>query len=224
MSPRGNPSHKLSLPRLIVITDWSLPRERLFAALEDLCTLGPRVALQHRAPDLPTRRFLEDARALKTLTSARGVPLFINGRLDVALLVEAHLHLPANGLLPADARAHLPAGRLISAAVHDTAEARHTHGADFALVSPVFAPGSKPGDTRAPLGPAGFATLASRLPCPAFALGGISPETAAAVPGAAGLAVVSAILRAPHPRAIAEQLLLEVRTPGMAPRSTGTDQ
>jgi thiamine-phosphate pyrophosphorylase len=207
------------LPLLVVITDWALPRERLLGALEDVCALGPRVAVQHRGPALPSRRFLEEARVLRALTAARGVPLFVNGRLDVALLVEAHLHLPASGLRAAEARAHLPRGRLLSVAVHDAAEAVEARGADLALVSPVFAPGSKPGDTRAPLGPEGFQALASLLPCPAFALGGMGPRTAGAVAGAAGVAVVSAILQAPRPREAAERVLeaLGLRAVGSPP-------
>lgn len=197
----------MPLPRLVVITDWRLPRARLLGALEQALEAGPGVAVQHRHPDAPARLFLEEARLLAELCRARGAPLFVNGRLDVALLVGAHLHLPSGGLTPADVRPLLPAGRLVSVAVHDAAEARLALGADLALVSPVYAPGSKPGDTRAPLGPEGFRALAEALPCPALALGGISPERAATLSGAAGFAVISAVLEAPHPTEAARALL-----------------
>jgi thiamine-phosphate pyrophosphorylase len=196
-----------ALPRLLVITDWALPRSRLLGALERALAAGPGVAVQHRHPEAPGRLFLEEARALAALCRAHGAPLFVNGRLDVALLVDAHLHLPAGGLLPEDVRPHLPPGRQVSVAVHDAHEARLARGADLALVSPVFSPGSKPGDTRAPLGPEGFGALAARLPCPALALGGLTPERAARVPGAAGVAVISAVLEAEDPTAAARALL-----------------
>ena len=128
-------------PRLIVITDWRLPRARLLAALERALEAGPEVAVQHRHPDAPARTFLEEARLLAQLCHARGNPLFVNGRLDVALLVGAHLHLPALGPTVADVRPHLPAGRQVSVAVHNEEEARLARGADLALVSPVYAPG-----------------------------------------------------------------------------------
>ncbi|MFP2933357.1 thiamine phosphate synthase, partial [Pyxidicoccus sp. 3LG] len=117
------------------------------------------------------------SRQLAALCAERGNPLFVNGRLDVALLVGAHLHLPAHGPTPEDVRPHLPPGRLVSVAVHDVAEARTAAGADLALVSPVFAPGSKPGDTRATLGPEGFLALAggAAVPGPGRS-GGITPE------------------------------------------------
>jgi thiamine-phosphate pyrophosphorylase len=196
-----------TLPRLIVITDWTLPRTQLLSALEQVCSLGPRVAVQHRAPGLPARRFLEEARRLRALTAPHRVPLFINGRLDVALLVEAHLHLPASGPLPGDVRPHLPQGRLVSVAVHDEEEAARAGGADLALVSPVFSPSSKPLGPRAPLGPEGLGRLAGHLGCPAYALGGVSPGTLGALPGVAGVAVVGAVLCAPHPLSVAEALL-----------------
>lgn len=195
-------------PRVMVITDWRLPRERLLTALERALEVGPQVAVQHRHPEAPTRQFLEEARLLAGLCRARGNPLFVNGRLDVALLVGAHLHLPAMGPTPEDVRPHLPPGRQVSVAVHDEQEARRTRGADLALVSPVFSPGSKPEDTRPTLGPEGFRKLAAALPCPALALGGLTPERASLLTGAAGFAVISAVLEAEEPGAAARALCL----------------
>jgi thiamine-phosphate pyrophosphorylase len=195
------------LPRLIVITDWRLPRARLLAALERALEAGPEVAVQHRHPDASARVFLEEARLLAGLCQTRGASLFINGRLDVALLVHAHLHLPAHGLTVEEIRPYLPAGRMVSVAVHDAAEARLSLGADLALVSPVYSPGSKPGDTRPPLGPGGFQALAASLPCPALALGGVRPERAARLAGAHGFAVISAVLESQDPAATARALL-----------------
>ncbi|HLL02936.1 MAG TPA: thiamine phosphate synthase [Myxococcaceae bacterium] len=196
-----------SPPRLIVITDWRLPRQRLLAAVARALEAGPDVAVQHRHPEAPVRTFLEEARALAALCQARGNPLFVNGRLDVALLVGAHLHLPAHGPTAADVRPLLASGRMVSVAVHDTAEARLAQGADLALVSPVFAPGSKPGDTRPQLGPEGFQSLSAALPCPALALGGITPERAALLPSAQGFAVISAVLEAEDPAGVARALV-----------------
>lgn len=205
------------MPRLVVITDWRLPPERLLGALARALEASPEVAVQHRHPEASGRRFLEEARQLAALCGARGNPLFVNGRLDVALLVGAHLHLPAHGPTPEDVRPHLPPGRLVSVAVHDTGEARAARGADLALVSPVFAPGSKPGDTRDTLGPGGFQALAAALPCPALALGGITPGRAAAVRGAAGFAVISAVLEAEDPAEAARALLAACPARAMLP-------
>jgi thiamine-phosphate pyrophosphorylase len=195
------------LPRLIVITDWRMPRDLLLQRAEAALALGPMVALQHRHPEAPIRPFLEEARVLAGLCQKRQNPLFINGRLDVALLLGADLHLPARGLLPTDVRPLLPKDAWVSISVHNEKEASAAQGADIALISPVFPVGSKLSDDRPPLGPEGFARLAEQVDCAPFALGGITAERAATLRGAAGYAAVSAVLQSPdHWRAAAEIL------------------
>ena len=176
---------------LIVITDWSLGDllDRLASAL----SAGPGVAIAHRHPEATARQFFDEAVALRERFPT--APLFVNRRLDVALAVGAWLHLPAYGLLPADVRGRVAK---VSVAVHSLEEAGRAAGADLALVSPVFAKGD-----AVPLGLAGFARIAAALSCPAFALGGVT----ARVPGAAGHAVISAVLRAPDPASAAKSML-----------------
>ena len=178
------------------------------AALEAVARLGPEVCIQHRDPGTPVRRFLERARWLAALTRASGAQLAINGRLDVALLVGSHLHLPVDGPRPREVRPHLPADRWISAAVHSEDELAEARGCDAVLLSPVFSPGSKPGDTRTLLGPEGFERLA-RLASPvaSYALGGMTAERLQALGSCRGAAVQSAVLRAPDPVAAARELL-----------------
>jgi thiamine-phosphate pyrophosphorylase len=162
------------------------------------------VAVQHRHPGASGRRFHEEALQLRALCDAHHVALFVNGRLDVALALGAHLHLPAQGLPVAEARRLLP-DRLLSVAVHAAGEAQA--GADLALLAPVFAPGSKPGDDRPTLGERGFFELAAQLDCPAFALGGIVPGRVAGLSAAAGLATVSGVTGAADPAAAVTALL-----------------
>ncbi|MDQ3266070.1 MAG: thiamine phosphate synthase [Myxococcota bacterium] len=201
-----------ALPSLIVITDWSLGEDTLLQRLAQVLPLSPRIAVQHRHPDATGRDFLREARLLSGLCGRAGNPLFVNGRLDVALLVGAHLHLPAHGFRPAEVRGQLPEGALISAAVHDSREAQDAPGADLYLVSPVFGAGSKPEDTRTPLGVDGYKALALRLSAPAFALGGITAETAPRLPAAPGYAVISGVLRAADPRLAALKILARGQT------------
>ena len=193
------------LPRLILITDWS-QGEALLGLVERALGGARGVAVQHRHPGASDRDFLAEGRALAQVCARHRAPLFVNRRLDVALLLNAHLHLPSSGLLATDVRPHLPFGRWVSAAVHDEAEAARSRGADLALVSPVFAPISKR-EERAALGPAGFRALAAQLPCPAYALGGVTADGLRALGRVAGAAVIGAVLQAPDPaRAVAELL------------------
>ncbi len=199
------------LPLLIVITDWQIPGPRLLAALESALSLGPEVALQHRHPGAADRLLFEEGEQLAKLCGRFGNPLFVNGRLDVALLLGAHLHLPARAIKVGDVRPHLRPGTWISVAVHDADEALDASGADLALVSPVFAPGSKPTDPRPELGPEGFARLAEQTPCRSFALGGIAPGNAERVRGAFGFAAISSVLKDRDPKAAANALLVSAR-------------
>lgn len=192
----------MTLPfRLMVITDWSVPD--LVRRVDAICDLEG-LALQHRHPGVSDRQFLDEAKQLAERCGRTNTPLFINRRLDVALAVGAHMHLPAHGLRVSDVKPYLPAGRWVSHAVHHEAELQP--GADLALISPVFQPGSKPADERPLLGLEGFSRLAAMAGCPAFALGGFTVESPRPA-DAAGLAVVSAVWRAADPRLAALHLL-----------------
>jgi thiamine-phosphate pyrophosphorylase len=205
--------------RLLLLTDWSLGERALLTQLEPVCALGAEVGVQHRNPGAQTRPFLAQARALAELCGRFGNPFFVNARLDVALLVGAHLHLPVDAPTPAEVRPHLPPGRWLSAAVHNEEELQRAAGADLYLLSPVFAPGSKPGDTRPTLGPAGYARLrALAAGRPALALGGMNVQRLRELGAVDGVALQSAVLRAPDARAAAEALLAFFSAPGAGTR------
>jgi len=196
-----------------------LGEQRLLWALEQACALGPRVGVQHRHPGAATRPFLAQARLLAALCARHANPLFVSARLDVALLVSAHLHLPVDAPTPAQVRPLLPAGRWVSAAVHDEAELARAAGADLVLLSPVFSPGSKAADTRPTLGRAGYARLRALAVCPAFALGGVRAERLASLGAVEGAAVQSAVLGAEDPAAAAATLLAALSAPGAPPEA-----
>ena len=197
-----------------MITDWALGEERLLGVLGRLCALGPRLAVQHRHPGASTRTFLAQARALAALCGRRANPLFVNGRLDVALLVGAHLHLPVDAPTPAQVRPHLPKDRWVSASVHGPAELERAQGADLVLLSPVFVPGSQQADARPTLGPGGYARLRALAGCPALALGGMTVGRLGTLGAVDGVAVQSAVLRVEDPRAVAAAFLEALPRPG----------
>ncbi len=182
-----------------MITDWALGELRLFHQLEAALGAQVPVAVQHRNAQASTRLYFEQGERLKALCDRFGAPLFVSARLDVALALKAHLHLPAWALSAGQVRHRLPPGRWLSVAVHNPEEAEAAAAADLALVSPVFSTCSKPG--AAPLGADGFARLAQGLACPAYALGGVTSARFAQLSGAAGAAVISAVLHAEDPAA-----------------------
>lgn len=194
------------IPRLVVITDWALGESELLRKLEAaLATAGSAMAVQHRNPEATTGVYFEQGRRLKALCDRYRAELFVSARLDVALALRVHLHLPVRALRPVAVRAALPQGRWISVAVHTEDEASTVEGADLALVSPVFATASKPGVR--PLESEGFGRLAAKLRCPAYALGGVTAERVRKLPGVAGAAAIGAVLGSEDPGRAAMELL-----------------
>src|SRR4051794_33524751 len=99
----GLPAHVVTdqLPLVIVITDFQLG-PKLWDGLEAALEVDARLAVQLRHPRADGRTLFEAARRLQVLCAKRGNALFINGRLDVALAVGAHLHLPSHGFSVTD--------------------------------------------------------------------------------------------------------------------------
>lgn len=185
---------------LYLITDDRLPD--LVGAVRQALqgASAGRVAVQLRAKQRSSRELLQLATALRALTAEHGAALFVNDRVDIAVLCGADgVQLPEQAVPVASARALLPAGAHVGVSCHDAAGLARAarDGASFATLSPVYeSPGKGPA-----LGCDRFAALASQAPLPVYALGGVRPEHARALrsAGAAGLAVISAVSSAPDP-------------------------
>ncbi|QDY10635.1 thiamine phosphate synthase [Micromonospora sp. HM134] len=128
------------------------------------------------------------------------------------------VHLPAAGPYPP------PAVGLVGRSCHDAAELARLGTEDYVTLSPVWPTRSKPG-YGPPLCPDGLRRLVRLSPVPVLALGGIeTPEqvTACVEAGAAGVAVLGAIMRAADPTAVAAALtgVFDQLTALAAPRPT----
>ena len=119
------------------------------------------------------------------------------GAVQAAIASGCGLHLPAS-MDAAPLRSRIRG--TLSQSCHDAAALRRAAaaGCDFAFLSPVFSPHSKPGDVRPTLGLAGLAALCLAAPLPVVALGGIGPAQAADClrAGASGIACIGAIFSA----------------------------
>jgi Thiamine monophosphate synthase len=159
---------------------------------------GGATMLHLRLQDESPRTLVDAARALRR--AAPRVPLIVNERADVALAAEADgVHVGSDGVSPAALRRVVPARFIIGISVADDDEIARSASADYVGIGPVFVAGR--GSATPALGVAQFAELAKRCGLPAVAVGGITPETAASVraAGAAGVAVISALLGASDP-------------------------
>jgi thiamine monophosphate synthase len=116
--------------------------------------------------------------------------------------LEAHhnLHLTASGAPPPVRPAVM--GR--SCHHPDELQRAAEEGCDYATLSPIFASPSKPG-YGPPLGP----DLLAAAPLPVYALGGIDASNASAciAAGAAGVAVMGAVMTATDPAGTVSRLL-----------------
>ena len=194
----------------MVITDPGLLEGRDGVAVCQGAVRGGATVVQVRAKGMAATQLVAFTR---TLVSALPVPVIVNDRVDVALAAgAAGAHLGQDDV-PLDAlRPHLPAGFLLGISVGSPTEADRVRGwpADYWSVGPCFATGTKP-DAGAALGPAGFAALARGAPhgVPVIGIGGVTAAGAAELVrvGAAGVAVIAAVLGAPD----AERAAREIR-------------
>lgn len=195
---------------LYLVTDEGLagPRgvvETVRAAVEGGATL-----VQLRDPHGSGRHQLETALALIDILRPRGIPLIVNDRVDVALAAGADgVHVGQGDLPAADVRRLIGPDRILGLSVSRLRELDDPGLAavDYLGAGPVYATPTKT-NAAAPIGFDGLSALSAASPVPVVAIGGLKREhvAPALAAGAAGLAVVSAIMAAADPRAAAADL------------------
>lgn len=195
------------IPRLVLITDWSVGRTRLTETLAACLKVEAPLAVLHRHPGVTDAQYVDEARLIAQLCQHTRQHLFVHTRADVAVALGAHLHLPSTGVDPADVVPFLPPGTWLSTSVHSASETFRAAPCTFALVSPVFGAKSKPGDNRPPLGPGGYRQLKGMLRCPAYALGGIDGRSLRDLQSPDGIAVVSAVAASLSPAEVVQHML-----------------
>lgn len=190
--------------RLIVITDAALaaPRSVLDVVTAALAAGAP--AIQLRDKKATARALLEQAEAMLPVVREHGALLFINDRLDVALMAGADgVHLGPDDLPVAAARRVAPPGFLIGHSTDDprTAQLAERDGADYIGCGAVFGTSTKKetGDER--IGPRRLDEVARAVTIPVVGIGGITVENVGLVGATAarGVAVVGAVMAAQDP-------------------------
>lgn len=167
--------------------------------------------VQLRDKDASDAVMLALARAVQPITRAAGVALVINDRVQVAIEIGADgLHVGQGDGDIAAIRARIGPDMRLGLSVETLAQLDHIPPGcvDYLGVGPLRATATKP-DAAAPLGLAGLAQIIAAAPVPCVVIGGIGPDDAASIraAGAAGIAVVSAISRAPDMEAAARALI-----------------
>lgn len=204
------------IPRLHLVTDDQVLSEAGFtsAARAALIAGAGRVTFQLRGPRSSGRRLWETAKALQPLAADQGVPLIVNDRVDLALVIpSAGAHLGARSIPTAAARGLLGRAALIGHSVHSVREATRIlsetdASLDYLVAGSLFPTASHP--DRASVGLELLHALRSVFPdIPLIGIGGVTsdriPDVIAA--GGHGVAVIGAVWRAPDTAEAVRELL-----------------
>jgi len=195
--------------RLYLITDRNqvAAGHTLLSAVEAALEGGVK-AVQLREKDLSVSDLRPLARELRQLTRRYCARLLINDHVELALEIQADgVHLGGHSRPTDVVRKQIGPEQLIGVSTHSIADINlaTAQGADFVTFGPVYATPSKAA-FGPPQGIQSLAEACRSSSLPVFALGGITPSRAAEAieAGAAGIALISAILASPTPRSAAE--------------------
>ena len=197
-------------PRLYVVLDRTAAGGRslediLVAALE-----GGAEMIQLREKTSPSGTLLPLAQRLLARCRAAGVPVLVNDRVDLAVVVDADgVHVGQDDLPPAAARALLRPGKILGISTHneEQAAAAQAAGADYVAVGSMFATATKPEFQL--VGPALVRRVRPLVRVPLIGIGGITPDNVGEVitAGCDGVAVISAVCAAPDPADAARRFI-----------------
>lgn len=185
---------------LYLITDEHLSRGRSTVDVVRAAVAGGVDTVQLRDKVRGVRDLVALAREVRAITREAGAIFIVNDRADVARVVDADgVHVGPEDLPPDQARLVIGPERIVGFSAGTVAEARwaYDRGADYLGVGPMYATRTK-ADAGSPVGPPRIREVASAVPLPVVAIGGITAETVGEVvrAGASGVAIVSAIVGA----------------------------
>lgn len=185
----------LQLPAKYLITpDPGDEREVFLLALGQSIDAGASL-VQLRAKSLSDEAYEALAREALAVCQAKGARLLLNSEPALVEKIGAHgVQLTGQRLLALDERP-LSRDYWVCASCHSRDDLRQAQKiqVDFAMLSPVQATASHPGDE--PLGWECFAQMIEEVPFPVYALGGMTPEMVdeAKAHGAQGVAAIRAL-------------------------------
>jgi len=196
-----NAARPHSLSGLYVILDPSVcPARPLVEVLTTAAEAGASL-FQYRNKTASMKEAYAEALALRRAAAKAGVLFIVNDRCDLALAVDADgVHL-GQGDLPLDmAKKVMGPDKLIGISTHNPNQVREATAGkpDYLGFGPIFNAGSKQGHDPV-VGLEGLRAIRSLTSLPVFAIGGIQIDQAGEVmrAGANGVAIISAILKAP---------------------------
>jgi thiamine-phosphate pyrophosphorylase len=195
---------------LYLVTDEELAKGRPIEEIVAEAIQGGVTVVQYREKTDSTREMVARALALRELCRSHKIPFIVNDRIDIALACGADgVHVGQDDMPAAMARQLIGPGKILGVSVGNIAETTRAirDGADYLGASPIFDTPTKPDAPRA-MGIAGLQEISKVSSVPVVAIGGLNEKNAALMmrAGAAGVAVVSAIIGAEDPKMAAQRL------------------
>jgi thiamine-phosphate pyrophosphorylase len=196
-----------------VVTSPKRPVSRLLAIAQAALEGGASIVqFRDKGVYTPDERS-EAALGIRKACNRAAVPFLVNDDPELARRFRADgVHLGRQDPPPTVARLFLGPDAIVGVTVYGQPgeeEAAASAGADYLAAGPFFPSPTKPEEPVLPISILDAIIQRSRLPV--FAIGGITAETAGLLArhGAAGVAVVSAIMDAEDPRAATADILRE---------------
>jgi thiamine-phosphate pyrophosphorylase len=173
------------------------------AAAEALLEAGARI-LQFRHKGFFSREVFDDARFLADSCRNAGAMFVVNDRADIAMLLNAALHVGQDDLAPEDARKIMPPSSIIGFSTHNEKQLRDADSepVDYIAIGPIFKTASK--ENPDPIvGVEKLRRLRAVTKKPLVAIGGITRDTALSVfeAGADSVAIIGDLFPEPCTRA-----------------------
>jgi len=204
---------RLVLPRLYVILDAGMLTEPAGVTAQKMMDAGVKL-LQYRAKNALARELWAESRGIAEVARRARCAFIVNDRPDVAYLAGADgVHVGQDDLGAEHARQVIGAGRWVGVSTHNLEQFREAaaSSADYIAVGPIFQTSSK-ANPEPVVGKELLRQVRALTEKPIVAIGGITLERAAEAlaAGADSVAVISDILKAKDPGAMAREFILRL--------------
>lgn len=196
-------------PTLYLITDSTYHTADSLLATVDEALAGGATLVQLREKDAGGRAYLALAERVKAVTDRYGVPLIIDDRADVALACDAAgVHVGAEDLPVEAVRRLLGPDKIVGATAKtiEAAVSAYAQGADYLGTGAVYPTTTHVTTKITPVET--LNAICRAVPIPVIAIGGLTADNMGVLANSpiAGVAVVSAVMKAEDPRLAAETL------------------
>ena len=195
-------------PRLYLVTDSTGLEEKDFLNIVEEACIGGVTLVQLREKEITDREYLDLGFKVKDITDKYDIPLLIDDRIDIAMILNCGVHLGQDDIPIEYARELLGKDRIIGATTKtvDQALEAEKSGADYLGVGAIF-----PTTTKVKTVITEVSTLDSiceNVSIPVMAIGGLNIDNYRVLRNSPidGICLVSAIMKKENPRLEAEKL------------------